>query len=70
MTPGPTNVTLAPEECDELRQAARRRGLRLKHIARAVGVDPHLLARYQCGERRVPATVLDAWQRVLGIRGN
>ena len=61
------HVTLTPAEREALRLAARRRGLRLKDIARLVGVDPHLLARYRCGERRPPATVLDAWRRVLGM---
>lgn len=62
-------VTLDPTERHALRAARRRLGLSVKQIAREIGCDPHLLARYQCGERRPPATLLQAWQRVLGIRG-
>ena len=63
-----TRVTLDPAELLQMKLAARRRGLHYKDIARELGINPHLLAKYACGERRPTAEVLDAWRRVLGIR--
>lgn len=64
-----TRVTLNREELRSLKLAARKRGLHYKDIARELGISPHLLAKYACGERRPTDAVLDAWRRVLGIRG-
>ena len=61
-------VTLDASERAALRLAARKRGLRHKDIAKRLGIDPHRLAKYACGERRPTVTTLDAWQRVLGIK--
>ncbi len=58
-------VTLAPEERRALWLARRKKGITLKAIARRIGIDHHLLARYQCGERRPPQAVLQAWRREL-----
>ena len=64
-----TRITLDAKERVELRLAARKRGLHYKDIARELGICPRQLAKYACGERRPTAEVLDAWRRVLGIRG-
>ena len=63
-----TRITLDAKERVELRLAAQARGLHYKDIAKHLGIDPRLLAKYACGERRPTAEVLDAWRRVLGIR--
>ena len=63
-----TRVTLDPAELRQMKLAARKRGLHYKDIARELGINPRMLAKYACGERRPTDTVLEAWRRVLGIR--
>lgn len=63
--PNNPRVSLSPEDRHELFLARRRKGITLKTIAWRIGIDPHLLARYQYGERRPPQAVLHAWRREL-----
>jgi transcriptional regulator with XRE-family HTH domain len=56
---------LSPEEREAMRLAHRRKGLALKVIARRLGVCPHMLARYRCGERKPRRSLLDLWWKEL-----
>jgi predicted transcriptional regulator len=64
-SPIPTHVTLSAEERVEMRRRRRIKGITLKTIAWRIGVNPGILAKYQCGERRPPVWVVEAWLREL-----
>ena len=63
--PLPARIRLSEEEREELRALRVKRGYSVKELARLIGTDPHLLARYQCGERRPPRWVVVAWRKEL-----
>jgi predicted DNA-binding protein (UPF0251 family) len=58
-------VVLSPEEREAIRLAHRRRRLSMKTVARRLGVCPHMLARYRCGERKPRRSLLDLWWKEL-----
>ena len=57
--------TLSFGELTELRQLRRAKNISLNTIAHRLGISPEMLRRYQCGERRPPRWVLEAWRKEL-----
>jgi len=58
-------VVLSAGEREALRLAHRKRAIPLKVMARRLGVCPHMLARYRCGERKPRRSLLDRWWKEL-----
>ncbi len=57
--------TLSFGERVELRQLRIAKGVTLETIAARLDISPGMLRKYQCGERRPPRWVLDAWRKEL-----
>jgi transposase-like protein len=55
-------VTLTPEERAQLIAARRERKLRLKVLARLIGVHPNALLHWQAGRRRPTPEHFAAWR--------
>lgn len=58
-------ITLTEAAREELRAARRRRGVRIKVIARAIGISPRAVDSWQGGTRRPSAEQLAAWCRIV-----
>ena len=60
-------ILLSEAEQLALWRARRRTGLRVKVLARELGVSPGAVMKYQWGERPVPVALLEIWKAALRL---
>lgn len=60
-----SRITLADHEREALVAARRRRKIRIKLLARQLGVSPSTLLKWQAGHRRPQPGDLDAWREAV-----
>ncbi len=59
-------VSVTEAEREALRAARHRKGIRIKVIARQLGVAPKTLLHWQMGIRRPTSYQLTAWWKAVG----
>jgi hypothetical protein len=59
-------IRLSDDERLALRRARFESGIGCKGMAHRLGLPVTTFSNYECGDRRVPSAVLDAWYRALG----
>jgi hypothetical protein len=59
-------IRLSDDERLALRRARFENGIGCKGMAHRLGLPVTTFSNYECGDRRVPSAVLDAWYRALG----
>ncbi len=59
-------IALTTDEREALREARRRNRIRVKVIARQLGVCPKTVAHWQLGVRRPTSEQLVAWWKAVG----
>src|SRR5262245_17718183 len=59
-------IRLPDDERVELRRARYRQRIGCKAMARRLGLPVTTFSNYECGDRRVPSAVLEAWRQALG----
>lgn len=59
-------IRLSDDERLALRRARYESGIGCKGMAHKLGLPVTTFSNYECGDRRVPSAVLDAWYRALG----
>jgi hypothetical protein len=58
-------IRLSDDERLALRRARYESGIGCKGMAHKLGLPVTTFSNYECGDRRVPSAVLDAWYRAL-----
>jgi hypothetical protein len=59
-------IRLPEDERVELRRARYQKRIGCKAMAHRLGLPVTTFSNYECGDRRVPSAVLDAWRQALG----